>query len=262
MPIFVNFMSKCLYKICYFFNMGWAPPPLFNGVKKNCKTGREEHPLHELLFVQVKFERIDLSRFKFKNLLKLENLRSDFLSPEENEWTIYRPSRGTPRILKEKVEKEDILGLPPINMAAVVRPWAGPVMQLDLGVVSCTNLVMNDPDKSQVPMVSIYAGFVTLAHSRALEDSDIPTLPYLINKIDAEGEEMTMKLPTNEQLHEAVEEMLTDSEDPQFKNNMDQVREILLHENQKELKGRLTELEQKDNENMSEVTNIKLLTFF
>ena len=135
-------------------------------------------------------------------------------------------------------------------------------MQLDLGVVSCTNLVMNDPDKSQVPMVSIYAGFVTLAHSRALEDSDIPTLPYLINKRDAEGEEMTMKLPTNEQLHEAVEEMLTDSEDPQFKNNMDQVREILLHENQKELKGRLTELEQKDNENMSEVTNIKLLTFF
>ena len=71
-----------------------------------------------------------------------------------------------------------------------------------------------------------------------------------------------MKLPTNEQLQEAVEEMLTDSEDPQFKNNMDQVREILLHENQKELKGRLTELEQKDNENMSEVTNIKLLTFF
>ena len=135
-------------------------------------------------------------------------------------------------------------------------------MQLDLGVVSCTNLVMNDPDKSQVPMVSIYAGFVTLAHSRALEDSDIPTLPYLINKRDAEGEEMTMKLPTNEQLHEAVEEMLTDSEDPQFKNNMDQVRQILLHENQKELKGRLTELEQKDNENMSEVTNIKLLTIF
>ena len=70
-----------------------------------------------------------------------------------------------------------------------------------------------------------------------------------------------MKLPTNEQLHEAVEKMLTDSEDPQFENNMDQVREILLHENQKELKGRLTELEQKDNENMSEVTNIKLLTF-
>ena len=87
----------------------------------------------------------------------------------------------------------------------------------------------------------------------------------MINKRDAEGEEMTMKLPTNEQLHEAVEKMLTDSEDPQFKNqfknNMDQVREILLHENQKELKGRLTELEQKDNENMSEVTNIKLLTF-
>ena len=54
---------------------------------------------------------------------------------------------------------------------------------------------------------------------------------------------------------------MTDSEDPQFKNNMDQVREILLHGNQKELKGRLTELEQKDNENMSEVTNIKLLTF-
>ena len=70
-----------------------------------------------------------------------------------------------------------------------------------------------------------------------------------------------MKLPTNEQLHEAVEKMLTDSEDPQFENNMDQVREILLHENQKELKARLTELEQKDNENMSEVTNIKLLTF-
>ena len=70
-----------------------------------------------------------------------------------------------------------------------------------------------------------------------------------------------MKLPTNEQLHEAVEKMLTDSEDPQFENNMDQVREILLHQNQKELRGRLTELEQKDNENMSEVTNIKLLTF-
>ena len=134
-------------------------------------------------------------------------------------------------------------------------------MQLDLGVVSCTNLVMNDADKSQVPMVSIYEGNVTLAHSRALEDSDIPTLPYLINKRDAEGEEMTMKLPTNEQLHEAVEKMLMDSEDPDFKNNMDQVREILLHQNQKELKGRLTELEQKDNENMSEVTNIKLLTF-
>ena len=97
--------------------------------------------------------------------------------------------------------------------------------------------------------------------SRALEDSDIPTLPYLINKRDAEGEEVTMKLPTNEQLHEAVEKMLTDSEDPQFENNMDQVREILLHENQKEQKGLLTELEQKDNENMSEVTNIKLLTF-
>ena len=134
-------------------------------------------------------------------------------------------------------------------------------MQLDLGVVSCTNLVMNDPDKSKVPMVSIYAGNVTLAHSRALEDSDIPTLPYLIIKRDAEGEEVTMKLPTNEQLHEAVEKMLTDSEDPQFENNMDQVREILLHQNQKELRGRLTELEQKDNENMSEVTNIKLLTF-
>ena len=83
----------------------------------------------------------------------------------------------------------------------------------------------------------------------------------MINKRDAEGEEMTMKLPTNEQLHEAVEKMLTDSEDPQFENNKDQVREILLHQNQKELKGRLTELEQKDNENMSEVTNIKLLTF-
>ena len=62
-------------------------------------------------------------------------------------------------------------------------------MQLDLGVVSCTNLVMNDPDKSKVPMVSIYAGNVTLAHSRALEDSDIPTLPYLIIKRDAEGED-------------------------------------------------------------------------
>ena len=143
------------------------------------------------MFVQVKFERIDLSRFKFTNLLKLENLRSAFLSVED-EWTIYRPSRGTPRILREKVEKENLPGLPPLQMAAVVRPWAGEIMQLDLGVVSCTNLVMNDPDKSKVPMVSIYAGNVTLAHSRALEDSDIPTLPYLINKRDAEGEEITM----------------------------------------------------------------------
>ena len=114
------------------------------------------------MFVQVKFERIDLSRFKFKNLLKLENLRSVFLSPKEDEWTIYRPSRGTPRILREKMEKENFPGLPLLQMAAVARPWAGEIMQLDLGVVSCTNLVMNDPDKSKVPMVSIYAGNVTL----------------------------------------------------------------------------------------------------
>ena len=36
-------MSKCLYEICIFFNMG--PPPFLTMLKKNCRISKEVHPL-------------------------------------------------------------------------------------------------------------------------------------------------------------------------------------------------------------------------
>ena len=164
-------------------------------------------------------------------------------------WTIYRPSRRTPRILREVKKKK--FQLPPLYMAATVQIEPNQRLKLDLGVISCANLVMddpNDPTRSQFPMVSIYTGYVTLAHSDALEGFDIPTIPYLFDKRDAESEELAIKLPTNKQLQEAVAKILTNLAAPQFKANMDLVRANVLKENWCDLRQRLSELEKDKDE--------------
>ena len=136
-------------------------------------------------------------------------------------------------------------------MAATVQIETNQRLKLDLGVISCANLVMddpNDPTRSQFPMVSIYTGYVTLAHSDALEGFDILTIPYLFDKRDAESEELTIKLPTNKQLQEAVAKILTNLAAPQFKANMDLVRANVLKENWCDLRQRLSELEKDKDE--------------
>ena len=109
---------------------------------------------------QVKVEKIDLSHFRFRG-----GLRSAFLGSSEFTWSVVRPSKSQPWVWKE-VDKADVLkeGGNPIFMAAVVQPWSGARLKVDIGIVSSSDLSKDgEPAHPRFPMVGIYNCFASFS---------------------------------------------------------------------------------------------------
>ena len=177
------------------------------------------------LFVQVKIEKVDLANFRFRG-----GLRSAFLGSSEFGWSIHRPSSEKPGVWRE-VEKAGALkdGGFPLFMAAVIQPWTNMRMKIDVGVVSSLDLAKEgDPSHPRFPMVGVYTGFITFAHSEAVKGSGLPTMPYLIDSRQVEEGEEELSLPTSMDLKKEVFKLFSGGMMPHTKSNMDKLKEALL----------------------------------
>ena len=174
----------------------------------------------------MKIEKVDLANFRFRG-----GLRSAFLGSSEFDWTIQRPSSEKPGVWRE-VDKATALkdGGLPLFMAAVVQPWTNMRLKLDVGVVSSLDLAKEgEPSHPRFPMVGVYSGFVTFAHSDAVKGTGLPTMPYLIDSRQVEEEGMEeLSLPTSMELKEEVFKLFSGGAAPHTKSNMDKLREVLL----------------------------------
>ena len=173
----------------------------------------------------MKIEKVDLATFRFRG-----GLRSAFLGSSEFAWSVHRPSSEKPGVWKE-VDKAIVLkdGGLPLFMAAVVHPWTGLRMKLDVGVISSSDLAKEgEPSHPRFPMVGVYAGYVSFAHRDAAKGTGLPTMPYLIDNREVEAEAMSeVSLPTSMDLKEAVYKLFSGVEAPHTKSNMDKLREAL-----------------------------------
>ena len=136
---------------------------------------------------QVKVEKIDLSHFRFRG-----GLRSAFLGSSEFTWSVVRPSKSQPGVWKE-VDKADVLkeGGNPIFMAAVVQPWSGARLKVDIGIVSSSDLSKDgEPAHPRFPMVGIYNCFASFGNGEVVKGTGLPTMPYIIDARDARDASM------------------------------------------------------------------------
>ena len=175
--------------------------------------------------MQVKIEKVDLANFRFRG-----GLRSAFLGSSEFDWSIHRPSSEKPGVWRE-VEKASALkdGGLPLFMAAVVQPWTNMRLKLDVGVVSSSDLAKEgEPSHPRFPMVGVYSGYISYAHSEAVKGTGLPTMPYLIDgrEVGDEGLEEVC-LPTSMELKEEVFKLFSGGVAPHTKSNMDKLREAL-----------------------------------
>lgn len=175
--------------------------------------------------MQVKIDKVDLANFRFRG-----GLRSAFLGSSEFDWSIHRPSSEKPGVWRE-VEKASALkdGGLPLFMAAVVQPWTNMRLKLDVGVVSSSDLAKEgEPSHPRFPMVGVYSGYISYAHSEAVKGTGLPTMPYLIDgrEVGDEGLEEVC-LPTSMELKEEVFKLFSGGVAPHTKSNMDKLREAL-----------------------------------
>ena len=176
--------------------------------------------------MQVKIDKVDLANFRFRG-----GLRSAFLGSSEFDWSIHRPSSEKPGVWRE-VEKASALkdGGLPLFMAAVVQPWTNMRLKLDVGVVSSSDLAKEgEPSHPRFPMVGVYSGYISYAHSEAVKGTGLPTMPYLIDgrEVGDEGLE-ELCLPTSMELKEEVFKLFSGGVAPHTKSNMDKLREALV----------------------------------
>ena len=176
--------------------------------------------------MQVKIDKVDLANFRFRG-----GLRRAFLGSSEFDWSIHRPSSEKPGVWRE-VEKASALkdGGLPLFMAAVVQPWTNMRLKLDVGVVSSSDLAKEgEPSHPRFPMVGVYSGYISYAHSEAVKGTGLPTMPYLIDgrEVGDEGLE-ELCLPTSMELKEEVFKLFSGGVAPHTKSNMDKLREALV----------------------------------
>ena len=90
-------------------------------------------------------------------------------------------------------------------MAAVVQPWTNMRMKVDVGVVSSSDLAKEgDTSHARFPMVGVYSGYVSFAHSDTVKGTGLPTMPYLIDSREAEERMEELGLPSSLALKKAV----------------------------------------------------------
>lgn len=173
----------------------------------------------------MKIEKVDLANFRFRN-----GLRSAFLGSSEFEWSVHRPSTEKPGVWRE-VDKATVLkdGGFPLFMAAVAQPWTGLRLKVEVGVISSLDLAKEgEPSHPRFPMVAVYSGFASFAHSDSVKGTGLPTMPYLIDTREVEGEGMAeLCLPSSKELKEAVFKLFSEGSAPHTKSNMDKLREAL-----------------------------------
>ena len=174
---------------------------------------------------QVKVEKIDLSHFRFRG-----GLRSAFLGSSEFTWSVVRPSKSQPGVWKE-VDKADVLkeGGNPIFMAAVVQPWSGARLKVDIGIVSSSDLSKDgEPAHPRFPMVGIYNCFASFGNGEVVKGTGLPTMPYIIDARDVEEEEAAnLELPSSWDLKQAVFNLFRKVSAPHMKSNMDNLKEAM-----------------------------------
>ena len=127
---------------------------------------------------QVKIEKVDLSLFRFRG-----GLRSAFLGSADFGWSVWRPSTKDAGTWKE-VEKASVLkdGGMPVSMAAVVMPWSGARMKVDVGIVASNDLVKEGEVAHQrFPMMGIYNCYASFTNADTVKGTGLPTMPYIID---------------------------------------------------------------------------------
>ena len=151
--------------------------------------------------MQVKIEKVDLANFRFRG-----GLKSAFLGSSEFVWSVHRPSSEKPGVWRE-VDKTSAFkdGGLPLFMAAVVQPWTNMRMKVDVGVVSSSDLAKEgDTSHARFPMVGVYSGYVSFAHSDTVKGTGLPTMSYLIDSREAEERMEELGLPSSLALKKAV----------------------------------------------------------
>ena len=179
--------------------------------------GHEDH--------QVKVEKVDLSYFRFRG-----GLRSSFLGSSEFTWSVVRPSKSQPGVWKE-VDKAEAFkdGGNPIFMAAVVQPWSGVRLKVDVGIVSSTDLNREgDTTHPRFPVVGIYTCFASFGNAEVVKGTGLPTMPYIIDSREVEEEELAdLALPSSWELKQAVYNLFKKVSAPHMKSNMDNLKETM-----------------------------------
>ena len=174
---------------------------------------------------QVKVDKVDLSHFRFRG-----NLRSAFLGASEFVWGVWRPSKSQPGVWKE-VDKADALkdGGNPIFMAAVVQPWSGARLKVDIGIVSSSDLSKEgEPAHPRFPTVGIYSCYASFGNAEVVKGTGLPTMPYIIDAREVEDEELAdLELPTSWDLKQAVFNLFRKVSAPHMKSTMDNLKEAL-----------------------------------
>ena len=173
----------------------------------------------------MKIEKTDLANFRFRG-----GLRSAFLGSAEFEWTVHRPSTEKAGVWRE-VDKATVLkdGGFPLFMAAVAQPWTSLRLKVEVGVISSLDLAKEgEPSHPRFPMVAVYSGFTSFAHSENVRGTALPTMPYIIDSREVDSERMAeLPLPSSMELKEAVFKLFSGGSAPHTKSNMDKLREAL-----------------------------------
>ena len=174
---------------------------------------------------QVKVEKVNLSHFRFRG-----SLRSAFLGSSEFVWGVWRPSKSQPGVMKE-VDKAEALrdGGNPIFMAAVVQPWFGARLKVEIGIVSSSDLSKDgEPAHSRFPVVGIYSCFASFGNGEVVKGTGLPTMPYIIDAREVEDDEVAdLELPSSWELKQAVYNLFKKVSAPHMKSNMDNLKEAL-----------------------------------
>ena len=102
-------------------------------------------------------------------------------------------------------------------------------LKLDVGVVASTDLAKEgETANPRFPMVGTYNWFVAFAHSAAVKNTGLPTMPYIVDSRDVEGDAMAeLQLPSSWDLKKVVYKLFTTVSAPHLKLNMDNLVEVL-----------------------------------
>ena len=180
---------------------------------------------------QVRIGKLELNKFVFQG-----SLVSNWLGPNDFEYTVQRPSSGAKGVWREvdrtKVEEDGGL---PLWIRAVAQPWPGLKVKVTFGLFTAKDVhKVTDSSHSGFPFVNLVT--ITIPILPGLPENHnirLPFTPYLIDASE-ETEEEDVVLPNWLGILSACNGMFRDTTAPHSKSNMTNLNEALKSDWKKE----------------------------
>ena len=172
---------------------------------------------------QVRIGRVDLSKFSFRG-----NLVSDWLSPDDVDWAVTRPSNSRPgawRDLDRPKVVED--GGLPLHFRAVAQPWTGGKLKVVMGLVPTLDIrALPGFDHPCFPFI-VFATIICDYMPGQPDNFNIPLpfTPYLWNQGGEEDEEVD--IPDFDAVYSACIGFFRDTSAPNVKSNLSTLTAVL-----------------------------------